>query len=379
MSTTVPLTLIEGSMALPRLRPLRGVPKPFGCEWALQSAGGALHAELTAPKLSALYAAALNTFCMGPETIRSFCQWEPLSEQAVAPPVLTSASVEISAVPGTVSGLVPEDARPVLAQTIREHGTPLPVPAAAVESAAAVTIRDGRRGGSSSWGGLAGGVCVLGGAAVLAWLGLGHFVQRPAPRKLAAVSQISPRYASPLVAAVPRVKNSRATLPEVAAPAAATKVESPSTANSASRLVKAKRSSPEHVSLSAANDSVHGSRVSRGKTNPHTTNTARANGTSTHAQFNASAKLQVKSPPVHADAHPANPLVHADDTRKPSAPGLYSPPARLDVDEYASMATGAFVHARTASTSNASPGTQPDWTNRLSQRRVTEAPDQFTK
>lgn len=68
MSTTIPLTLIEGSMALPRLRPLGHLPAPFGRDWALLPPGYSLRAEL-----KALYAAVLRTFCLNAETIRALC------------------------------------------------------------------------------------------------------------------------------------------------------------------------------------------------------------------------------------------------------------------------------------------------------------------
>jgi hypothetical protein len=71
---------------------------------------------------------------------------------------------------------------------------------------------------------------------------------------------------------------------------------------------------------------------------------------------------------------------------KPSSAGDFSPfaPPALGVDEYASIRMSANTHLR----SNVSPArTQPqpanidstDWTNHVSQRRVTDVPEQFVK
>jgi hypothetical protein len=72
----------------------------------------------------------------------------------------------------------------------------------------------------------------------------------------------------------------------------------------------------------------------------------------------------------------------------PSSAGPYSPlaPSQLGTGEYASTTTSAATHLR-----NIAPPSRPassidshgtggtEWINRISQRRVTEVPDQFTK
>jgi hypothetical protein len=70
--STIPLTLIEGRMALPRARPFDGLPVPFGREWALLPPNFSIR-----PQLKALYAAMLRTFCLSADAIRSMCRWEP--------------------------------------------------------------------------------------------------------------------------------------------------------------------------------------------------------------------------------------------------------------------------------------------------------------
>src|ERR1700744_3117835 len=46
--STIPLTLIEGAIAMPRLRPLRYVPTSFGRDWALLPPARNWRAELKA-------------------------------------------------------------------------------------------------------------------------------------------------------------------------------------------------------------------------------------------------------------------------------------------------------------------------------------------
>jgi hypothetical protein len=72
----------------------------------------------------------------------------------------------------------------------------------------------------------------------------------------------------------------------------------------------------------------------------------------------------------------------------PSTAGRYSPPApaQLGIDEYADVTMSAATHLREIAppprpvASNHSPGGNgTEWMNHLSQRRVTEVPDQFGK
>ncbi|NYH24020.1 hypothetical protein [Paraburkholderia bryophila] len=61
--SAIPFILIEGSMALPRMRPLgRHLPAPFGRDWVYRPPGYSLRIEL-----KALYAAVVHTFCMSEE------------------------------------------------------------------------------------------------------------------------------------------------------------------------------------------------------------------------------------------------------------------------------------------------------------------------
>jgi hypothetical protein len=76
-------------------------------------------------------------------------------------------------------------------------------------------------------------------------------------------------------------------------------------------------------------------------------------------------------------------------TAQPSAAGTYSPlaPSMLGNEEYASVTLSARTHLRgIGSTQGSTQHTAPaantngaDWMTHLSQRRVTDVPDQFTR
>jgi hypothetical protein len=157
MSTTIPLTLIEGSMALPSLSPLgRLLPPPFGRDWALLPPGYSLRAEL-----KALYAAVLRTFCLNAETIRALCQWESRRLPPAASSGFTSVAPSITVFDAPVD------------ESLR-----LSTEAAAFSPVSAPVTSASPRVAQAHWGALAGGACALGGAAMLAWVAFDHLAQR---------------------------------------------------------------------------------------------------------------------------------------------------------------------------------------------------------
>jgi hypothetical protein len=96
----------------------------------------------------------LRTFCMSDQAIRSLCRWSPSDERrATAAPA------------------------PVLEK-------PFDAPAQMAASAAAVppfplhAYATAARGPGHHWSALAGGACVLGGAAMLGWIGFDHLMHR---------------------------------------------------------------------------------------------------------------------------------------------------------------------------------------------------------
>jgi hypothetical protein len=130
MSTT-PFMLIEGPIALPPLRPLGDLSRSFGREWSLLPPNISFRVEL-----KALYAAVLRTFCLSSQAIRTMCKWEPRR----TPPVGAAAAPAVA--PGS-------EAHPA---------TSLRVPPLSAGSPHAQRQL------------LAGGACALGGAAMLTWI-----------------------------------------------------------------------------------------------------------------------------------------------------------------------------------------------------------------
>ncbi|WNC90651.1 hypothetical protein RI103_04625 [Paraburkholderia sp. FT54] len=361
--STIPFTVIEGSMALPRLRPFGHVPAPFGRDWALLPPGYSLRAEL-----KALYAAILRTFCMNDQTIRSLCRWSPLGERRA-----TTAPA-------------PVFEQPVSAAAQMVAAVP-PVPPHAYTAAS--------RGSGHHWSVLAGGACVLGGAAMLGWIGFDHLAHRQAAIHVDLASE------------VPDERDSQLPTHQAPAAVAARAVDkaaartSAAVAASAPTLPGATASSPAAASVSInASTSARPLRFAPGrvgaeKTVSHRRQVVREKSARQREQIHPrAARFVAAKQPTHATAmagdmpRDATSKVAANASPKPSAAGPYSPlaPSRLGVDEYAGVTMSAATHLRdiapkprTSSSSNASGSNGTEWMNHLSQRRVTDIPDQFAK
>lgn len=393
MSTTLPLTLIEGSMALPSLSSqCRLLPPPFGRAWALVPPVRSLRAEL-----KALYAAVLRTFCVNAETIRALCYWESLRKPPAASSAFASPASSTTVLDALVDGSF---------QTSAEAAPFSPVSAPAVPATP--------RGGSMHWGALAGGACALGGAAMLAWIAFGHPAQRH------SVSDVKPAAKLP-VRQEAQLSNRRAS-DAAATPHAAAN-------NRAVALAPNAASLPEHVadrseSAPASSEKLHGvvatatprdftaspttgivtpvkAKPPRATTNEKISrrrDKLRASAPSPHKEIGRSSPATIaaqRSPqlpgisPMNYEAPQiAVPAIAQRTSPKPSAAGPYSPlaPSRLGTDEYASTTLSAGTHlrniappSRPASPINPTGTNGTEWINQMSQRRVTEVPDQFAR
>ncbi|MFL9864002.1 hypothetical protein PQR67_07475 [Paraburkholderia fungorum] len=397
MSTTLPLTLIEGSMALPSLSSqCRLLPPPFGRDWALVPPVHSLRAEL-----KALYAAVLRTFCLNAETIRSLCRWEPLRKPPAASAAFPTPAASTTVLDAPLDGSLPTSAE---AASFSPVGAPS-VPAAP-------------RGGSTHWGALAGGACALGGAAMLAWITFGHLAQRhtssdvkpakkvPVHQEAQLANRRSPDTAvTPYAAADNRVvalEPNAASLPAHSAGAPgsarasvpALPEEMPGAINAAAlRDFKASPTAEIVTPINATPPrpttgkkiSRRRERLSEGVPSAHERNgrgSQASIATQRSPQLPDISSMNYEAPQI---AVPAN----AQRTSpKPSSAGPYSPlaPSRLGTGEYASMTLSAGTHlrniappSRPASSINP-PGTNgTEWINHMSQRRVTEVPDQFDR
>jgi hypothetical protein len=70
--TSTPFILIESAFAIPPLRPLAYLPDPFGRDWAFLPVG-----QRGRPGLDSLYAALLHTVCRSDRRLLSYGQWVP--------------------------------------------------------------------------------------------------------------------------------------------------------------------------------------------------------------------------------------------------------------------------------------------------------------
>lgn len=342
--STIPFTPIQGYLAMPRLRPFGQVPASFGRDWALLPPGYSLRAEL-----KALYAAMLRTFCMSDQAIRSLCRWSPSDERRAG------------AAPAPAPAPVFEKPFDAAAQMAAAAAAVPPVPLQASATAA--------RGFGHRWSVLAGGACVLGGAAMLGWIGFEHLMHRDTATNVNFAGTASGERDSRAakfqssVAVTARAEGSAAAGASAAVAAAAPALHFAPAHGFADKAASHRRKLVLETS---------------GRKHEH----IRPRST----------RFAAAKPPSHASAiaddmpRSASPNVAARVSPKPSAAGHYSPlaPARLGVDEYAGITMSAATHVRdiapmprTGSSNNASGGT--DWMNHLSQRRVTDIPDQFAK
>jgi hypothetical protein len=341
MSTTIPLTLIEGAMALPRLRPLELLPAPFGSQWALRPAHASLRAEL-----KALYAAVLRTFCLNAAAIRSMCRWEP-RRAAAAGALGPAGQTETALAEATVTNAV---------------GARLP-----------------QHGSTHRWSMLAGSACALGGAAVLAWIALDHVAQHRAATQAVQRGPVAKQ-----IALVPDLQETPTHTPQPYR-------DEP--ARSTSDVAKAAGITPKEAALAPGSYGASDSD---------------AHFDTSRAQRISSTSMETVKRPTRTVSHGASPT-HTTATAaprkwaRPSAAGPFSPlmPNALGVDNYASIRMSAGTHAREPAqmdthalememsqvrsshrgvdTLNTQNTDSTAWTQQISQRRITEVPDQFLK
>jgi hypothetical protein len=338
MSTTIPLTLIEGATAMPRLRPLDHLPAPFGRDWALLPPHASVRTEL-----KALYAAILRTFCLNAAAILSVCRWDPRRTPVAA-----------------VSRDRPET-----------QDTP-----ARVHAEIAVDANIARHGSAYRWTALAGGACALGGAAVLAWLASHHLSQHrgthyatqqgPVVGRGRGASARDTRTPSPIPLAPNRNGAAR-----LAGPTVDPTDTAESTRTSATRRL---------LMTDAGNlDHTLRSQVSTARRKPRNV-------------VPESARVKQQQEPSVTASSNAAPRQATGEVRarrwaKPSAAGGFSPvvPAALGIDEYASITMSAGTHLRDIAQPRSAPhraavGTDnSEWLKHLTHRRVTEVPEQFAE
>ncbi|WP_248555502.1 hypothetical protein [Paraburkholderia terrae] len=388
---------------MPRLRPLELVSRSLGREWALLPPNVSFRTEL-----KALYAAMLRTFCLSADAIRAMCRWDP---DSLRKPSASMATLEPAAAPSPIP-----------------LGMRHPMHAPARES--------------RQWNTLAGGACAIGGVAAIAWLMANH-PRQPASPTLAAAPEVTLNAAAnqaeyvhsrsgnierPADAPVAgnrtrddltaRKPDERTTINTSGSDAghvsstrtgpATTKTTKASAsptagheapATQASRIITERASpiSPRAVDAYASvpPKSAKPSGVdhaSRDVRKVHSTKRERNEFASTSARRAPHAVARARDIAPRHDLHasseswPETQLSTGHRARHlPSVAGDYSPlapSARLNGD-YDSVTMSAGTHVR-----NVAPVTirqdgvntnSTEWMNHMSQRRVTEVPDSFSK
>ncbi|CAB3763833.1 hypothetical protein [Paraburkholderia solisilvae] len=420
MSTPIPFTVVEGAVALPSLRPLGPLSQSFGHEWALLPPNVSLRAEL-----KALYAAMLRTFCLSSQAIRSMCKWEPLNVAGAANLVSARAADGASnagsaAVAAGVSAGSTRMTRPaahtpqrasnlrlgsavaiggaaVLAWIVLDH--PHRQPAAnqvatrnSTSASQAVQIEPPRAAATASASSKSGD-----GASV-----------EKAPDGNSPDGALQNGASTNTSAALALAAHAAATLPSDSGTAPSTaKTPALATLNPSAQLAQAPAPVPQQTSnTSAHTPAAHA--VSNAAI-PVFANTPRQGTPSVVDASNAFTLRHIASshdmaPAAARRVHPRTSTRMAHDATlpvqaiasraaaadaKPSMAGDYSPstPTPLTVSEYESVTLSARTHSaiaasperaqRTADTTASANDTS--WMNRMTQRRVTEVPELFSR
>lgn len=368
-------------MAMPRLRPLELVSRSIGCEWSLLPPNISLRKEL-----KVLYAAMMRTFCLNAAAIRAMCRWDP--------------------------------------QTLRRQpaipNAPTPAPSS---SAIPLDLRDPARSfkrKDRQWNTIASGACAISGAALIAWLVASQQRQPPAPT-LAAAPDVT------LNARATHIGDEPATSEHLRSGNVARSTEAPGAWNRARGDLNARASAetaPQAAEKPGASTAANARRFDAGNRDvseralPVARRTVDTNASAspkpavdrlapaairTHStkreqdaivsaathraqhstirsldaepRYGWRSQLDARHHATHGSLHRTRP--------QPSMAGAYSPFApspRADSD-YASVTMSAGIHgmAPAAIARRHVDTDSTEWMNHMSQRRVTEIPDHFSK
>ncbi|MFC0399301.1 hypothetical protein [Paraburkholderia rhizosphaerae] len=392
MSTNIPFIPVEGAVALPSLRALGPISETFGREWALLPPNVSLRVEL-----KALYAAMLRTFCLSSKAFRSMCKWQPQHAQPTASARVTAA-IDAASQAGRV---------------------------AAASDQAAIGMHNAQSTMRASHGASnlrVGSAVAIGGAAMLAWIVLDPAHRGHAGDPLTApdmrASQRDARIEKPRVPVITSGNpahhsisadnraNHRSVNPSINGGKSDTGHADVVDATTVTSLHAF--ASGQSTKASAPHPLTAAHMQAAGSTARHTAQSGAARNDASHGAAASVTAASVKVAP-HDSApfrtrHSKNPTWSARDAAlsarsvasrsataspKPSVAGEYSsaaPPVMTDND-YESVTMFARTHgANPGAHAAAPPRAQGDmtandtsWMNRMSQRRVTEVPDLFSR
>jgi hypothetical protein len=226
---------------------------------------------------------------------------------------------------------------------------------------------------------------------MLTWIAFGHLAHRQAVDDAKPVDSVA---ASRDVQAVERRAPDAATVHgavrEVVSEAAAAKVDarSGSTTSASARVVPTRARAPASTEATAAAHPVVNDALSRRRHAVREAEDSSREKIRGHTAHSATTKLHSRAAAVNDDIpRVAAPRTAPPALPRPSAAGAYSPraPAQAGLGEYARVTMSAATRLRDvalsrSAMSNKLPATgSTDWMSHMSQRRVTEIPDQFAK
>ncbi|MPW19077.1 hypothetical protein GCT13_19790 [Paraburkholderia sp. CNPSo 3157] len=365
---------------MPRLRPLELVSRSIGREWSLLPPNISFRKEL-----KVLYTAMMRTFCLNAAAIRAMCRWDP--------------------------------------QTLRRQPAVSNAPAVAPSSSAiSLDLRHPARSfkrKDRQWNTIAGGACAISGAAVIAWLVASQQRQPLAPT-LAAAPDVTLNARATHVDDEPATSehlrsgkvartteaplawnhargdlNARAS--DKTAPQAADKPSAPtasaghfdlgSRGMSERAFSVARRTVDTNASASPKSaidrftptaSRTHSAKRERDAVTSAGTHRARHStirSLDTEPRYGWRSQLDARHHPTHGTLHRTRP--------QPSMAGAYSPfaPSPRVNSDYASVTMSAGMHgiAPAAIARGHVDTDSTEWMNHMSQRRVTEIPDHFSK
>ncbi|MCC8403851.1 hypothetical protein LJ655_18470 [Paraburkholderia sp. MMS20-SJTN17] len=331
---STPLTLIEGAFALPRLRPLASLPEPFGRDWALLPFG-----ERWRTGLGSLYAALLRTVCVNDRHLLSYGQWVSIDGVLIGVRQKAAQPVETAAQPAGEPANTAASVHAAMQRRVPQGPMRIALKPRTPRIARRRTVWNRRAVAASA--------CAIGCVAVLAW----WMADQPlAPRRMAfdtlkSVQALAARRDVPVEERRSQDQSARLEAPVMAEAVAPASVLPPS---------------PAHVAAAAPASAL-----------PQPTATRR------NPAWSEGTHSDPPRPVLRAQTHPQRANRYA---KKRSEHAV-----RAGADEYAELTTSAMMPWRDAAplprrvVSNNLTANGSEWMNHMSQRRVTEIPEQFAR
>ncbi|RZF26442.1 hypothetical protein EVC45_28115 [Paraburkholderia sp. UYCP14C] len=346
--TSTPLTAIEGALALPSLRSLNHLPEPFGRGWALLPPGQRWHAGL-----DSLYAALLRTVCIRNRQLRSYGQRVLIDSLLVGVKRTAEARVADATRPVAEPADIAAAARPDMRRIVPQGPMRIALKARSPQIVQRRTVWH-RRTVAASAG-------VIGCVAVLAW----WIVDQPlAPRHLSSdllksAQALMARREAPVPAPVPAPVGKPRAQPPAASP------EAPVIADA---VIPAPVLEPSPVDVAAAAAVPMAAPPERPPARPAP----------------APRDAIRSSPPrrvLHARSHPlaVNRRASNESSHQARVPTGFGEDEYADVAAFAMMSSRDVAPLPRAAASNHPPADSTEWMNHMSQRRVTEIPEQFAR